>query len=95
MCQVMLNVCDEGFKIHWVRMRYCEPVCDKYPKLPVEWTLIKIRDKLSWSPMDGCEGLTIESPVMINNCGSGAGWPSDQDMDDVFSLRDLSGEDLN
>lgn len=88
MCQIMLNICKEGSKIHWVRMRYCQSVCSNFPRLSVEWTLIKVRDGFSWSPMKGCEGLTIEDPVMIKHCGSGAGWSSDQDMDNVMSLSE-------
>lgn len=44
--------------------------------------------------MKGCEGLNIEHPVMIKHCGSGAGWSSDQDMDDVLTLPG-DGEELD
>lgn len=84
MCQVMLDVCKEGSNIHWVRMRYCEPVSDKSPKLPEAWTITKIRDGFLWSPMEGCEGLFLENPVMITHCGSGSGWSSDLEMDDAL-----------
>ncbi|KUI58124.1 hypothetical protein VP1G_11003 [Cytospora mali] len=56
------------------------------PKVSSDWTISKVRDKFSWSPMDRCEGLTIENPVAITHCGSGAGWSSDQEMVDVLSL---------
>lgn len=34
----------------------------------------------------------MENPVMMNQCGSGAGWSSDLEMDDVLSLRDADEE---
>lgn len=84
MCQIMLTICHEGRTVHWVRMRYCELVRDNFPELPEEWTCSKIRGTFSWSPMEGCMGLTIENPVIIDDCGSGAAWSSDQEMDDDY-----------
>lgn len=95
----MLTICEEGGKIHWVRKRCCEPVREKFPTLPDSWAIFKVHEKFVWSPMEGCEGLTFENPVISKPCGSRAGWSSeeeiDEEMDDSTSLRSTSDSEFS
>lgn len=86
----MLTICKEGGKIHWVRKRCCEPVRQNFPSLPDSWAIFKVHDRFVWSPMEGCEGLIFENPVISKPCGSRAGWSSDEEMDDATSLDTAS-----
>lgn len=95
MCQIMLTVCEEGGKIHWIRKRYCEQVQQKFPSLPESWDIIKVIDKFVWSPMEGCEGLTLENPVISKPCGSGAGWSSYDILDDTMSRSAASDSEFS
>jgi hypothetical protein len=90
MCQIMLTVCQEGGTIHWVRKRCCQPVRENFPSLPDSWEIFKVHEKFIWSPMEGCEGLVFENPVISKPCGSRAGWSSDEEMDDGSSLHSAS-----
>lgn len=91
----MLTICDEGGRIHWVRKRCCETVRENFPGLPDSWAIFKVHDRFVWSPMEGCEGLTFENPVISKPCGSRAGWSSDEDMDDAESLRSASDSEFS
>lgn len=90
MCQIMLTVCKESGIVHWIRKRNCESVREDFPSLPGSWDIIKVHEKFCWSPMEGCEGLSVENPMVTKPCGSGAGWSSDEEIDDAMSLHALS-----
>lgn len=101
MCQVMFAICKRRGKIHLSRMRYCKPVLERSPTLPRDWTTCRVASNFYWSPLDGCEGLTIKNPVAVQPCSTGrAGCPSpgpeeqqDDDDDDDDESRLAESDD--
>ena len=73
MCEVRFDVCPRCARFHRVRMTYCagmQKILRKKEGDKSEWT---IRSGFCWSPMGGCEALSVSWAGRLVHCPQHAG----------------------